>query len=271
MRVASLNIYPVKSLRGLSLTTSGVDALGLAGDRRFLVTTPEGQFLTQRTLPQMALIETFLLPDFLTLSAAGHGEIRVSRFTLQSGDAHTLAVNVWKTTGLLADDCGDEVAAWLSDFLHMPVRLVHIGEKFRRPVSKNENDTVSFADGYPLLILSQASVDDLNARIVERGGEPMPIDRFRANIIVSGSAAFAEDTWTRVRIDDVIFRAAGPCARCIMTTTDQQTGKRGHEPLKTLAAYRRDAIKPSDVNFGQNYINETKTGLVKLGDEVVPI
>lgn len=271
MHVVSLHLYPVKSLRGLTLPSVSIDALGLAGDRRFLVVSPTGQFITQRTLPRMALIETRLQPDLLLLRADGHGELAVRRHTPPTDNTSTLAVNIWKSTGLVADDCGEEAAAWLSAFLQTPARLVRIGEKFHRPVAKSPDDAMSFADGYPLLIVSEASLDHLNARILEKGGEPVPMDRFRANIIVSGCEAFAEDTWTRVRIGDAVFRAAGPCARCIMTTTDQHTGERSHEPLKTLASFRRDPVKPSDVNFGQNYINETKSGLVKTGDLVVPL
>jgi uncharacterized protein YcbX len=130
---------------------------------------------------------------------------------------------------------------------------------------------VSFADAVPFLATSEASLADLNDRIQENQGEPVPMDRFRPNIVVAGGDAFAEDAWNRVRIGSAIFRNAGPCARCIVITTDQRTGERGKEPLKTLASYRRDATDPTNVNFGTNLIHETKQGVVRVGDEIVAL
>ena len=123
----------------------------------------------------------------------------------------------------------------------------------------------------PVLVTGAASLADLNDRIVERGGDPVPMDRFRPNVVVSGGAPFAEDEWPRVRIGDVVLRAAGKSDRCIVTTTDQLTGERGKEPLRTLATYRRDPNDFSGVIFGQNFIHETKRGVIRVGDEVVPM
>jgi uncharacterized protein len=123
-----------------------------------------------------------------------------------------------------------------------------------------------FADAYPFLLMTESSVADLNDRIQENGGDPVPMNRFRPNIVTDGSGALDEDTWTRFSIGGVTFRNAGPCARCIVTTTNQSTGERGKEPLRTLATYRRDAADPTDVNFGINLIHETKTGRVCVGD-----
>jgi hypothetical protein len=149
--------------------------------------------------------------------------------------------------------------------------MVRIGAAFVRPVKPGPRlpgDRVSFADAYPLLVTTEASLRELNRRISEALGDPVPMNRFRPNLVLSGSEAFAEDTWKRIRIGNVVFRSAGPCARCIMTTTDQTTGQRGHEPLKTLAAFRRDPREPSQVNFGQNLVNETKEGVLTVGDAV---
>jgi len=127
---------------------------------------------------------------------------------------------------------------------------------------------VTFADAFPFMVLSESSLHDLNDRMAA----PLPMDRFRPNFVLSDCEEFAEDTWPRLKIGDVIFRAGGPCARCIVTTTDQVTGQRaGPEPLRTLATYRRDSLEPSNVNFGQNLIHETKTGTVRVGDEVEPM
>jgi hypothetical protein len=249
-----------------------VDALGLVGDRRFLVVDPEGRFLTQRTLPRMALIATRLDAATLTLTAAGAGSVEVPR--APDPAAPLVAVTVWKSEGLLAEDCGSAAAAWLGRLLGAPCRLVRIGPAFRRPVRRvpgglDGTPLVGFADAYPFLLASEASRADLNDRLVARGEEPLGWDRFRANLIIEGCAAFAEDTWPRLRIGAIEFRAAGPCARCAVTTTDQATGERGVEPLRTLATYRRDPRSPEDVNFGQNLIHLTVGGRLRVGDAVV--
>lgn len=272
MQLAGLFIYPVKSLKGIALTSAQVDDLGLVGDRRFMVVDENGRFLTQRALPRMALIATALTNDALTLSARGSGSISVPRHsTPGASPAAVRHVVVWKSTGLLADDCGDAAAQWLSDFLGVRCRLVRIGEKFLRPILKpaaGPGDRVSFADAVPFLVISEASLADLNDRLVAQGGEALPMNRFRPNLVVRGGAAFAEDQWPRFRIGKIILRAAGPCARCAITTTDQDTAERGTEPLRTLATYRRDAVEPGNVNFGQNLIHETKSGTLRVGDDV---
>ena len=270
MTLSDLHIYPVKSLRGSRVATAEVDDLGLVGDRRFLVVDENGRFLTQRVLPRMALIDATLSADTLTLSAGGHGAVGVSR---TSGAGATLRnVSVWKSEGLLADDCGDDAGAWLSAFLATKCRLVRIGGRFRRPILKPDvagpGDLVSFADAFPFLAIGEASLAELNDRLIARGEDAVPMNRFRPNLVVRGAPAFAEDTWTRFRIGDIVFRAGGPCSRCAITTTDQATAERGVEPLRTLATYRRDATDPGDVNFGQNLIHETKRGTLRVGDAV---
>lgn len=268
--ISGLYYYPVKSLRGCAVSTLEVDLLGPVGDRRFLVIDPSGKFMTQRTHPRMARIATALDAATLTLSADGAGAIAVPRTSAPAAPLRT--VRVWKSEGLQAEDCGDEAAAWLGAFLGAECRLVRIGEKFLRPVKPAKarpGDVVSFADGYPFLVISEASLAALNERIQENGGKPVPMDRFRPNLVVAGAAPFAEDQWLRFRIGEVVFRHAGLCSRCIVTTTDQQTGERcGPEPLRTLAQFRRDAANPSDVNFGVNLIHETKSGTLRLGDTV---
>lgn len=268
MHASALHLYPVKSCRGLAVPSAEVDDHGFVGDRRFMVVTEdEGMFLTQRSHPRMALIETSLTPDTLILSTPKHGSVSVPRTSSLTPHASIQRrVTVWRST-TSADDCGDEPAGWLSDFLGLPLRLVRMGGTFQRPIVKptaQPGDVVSFADGYPFLVVSEASLADLNSRLVQ----PLPMNRFRPNLVVAGCAAFAEDAWSRVRIGDVVFRNAGPCARCPITTTDQDTAERGKEPLKTLATYRRDPGDPTDVNFGTNLIHETKRGTVRVGDVV---
>lgn len=268
--VTSLYVYPVKSLRGYSVPMAEMDGLGLVGDRRFLIADENGVMLTQRTWPRMALISTGLTADELLLSADGFGDISVPRAA--DSQAALVTVSVWSSAGLLAEDCGDAVAQWLSVALQISCRLVRIGEKFHRPVLKQAalpGDVTSFVDGSPILVISEASLADLNDRILANGGDPVPMDRFRPNLVVSGCTAFAEDEWPSLRVGNVTLRAAGKSDRCIMTTTDQLTGARGKEPLKTLATFRRDPGEPGAVFFGANFIQESKHGVLRVGDEIV--
>jgi len=267
MHLSALHIYPVKSCRGLSVTAAEVDDHGLVGDRRFMVVSAEdGIFLTQRTHPRMALIETTLTKEALTLSSPNHGSVAVPPASHLPPPAPR-RVTVWKST-VNADDCGEEAAEWLSGFLGLPLRLVRMGATYQRPIVKptaQPGDVVTFADAYPFLVLSEASLADLNSRLTD----PLPMNRFRPNFVVAGAAPYAEDSWEKIRIGQVILRNAGPCARCPITTTDQLTAVRAKEPLKTLAAYRRDPDDPTDVNFGTNLIHETKRGTLKVGEAVV--
>jgi hypothetical protein len=274
MHLSALHLYPVKSCRGLSVNTAEVDDHGLVGDRRFMVVTAdEGRFLTQRTHPRMALIATALNRDDLILSTPHHGSVTVGRAlrpTVGDKPRPTRRVTIWKST-VTADDCGDEAAEWLTNFLGSPLRLVQMGGPYLRPNQKpaaQAGDVVSFADSCPFLAVSEASLADLNDRLIARHEEPLPMNRFRPNLVVAGSTPYAEDSWARLRIGGIMFRSAGPCARCPITTTDQETAERGKEPLKTLATYRRDPADPTDVNFGTNLIHETKRGTLHVGATV---
>ncbi len=269
LRLSGIFIYPVKSCRGLALSAAEVDALGIVGDRRFLVVDESGRFLTQRSHPRMALIETAHSAGTLTLAASGHGSVPVPLSPITA--PRLLSVSVWKSENLLADDCGDEAAGWLSSFLNANCRLVRIGEKFHRPVLKKTaraDDLVHFGDAAPFLAISEASLADLNDRLFARGEDALPMNRFRPNLVVTGCAPYEEDRWTRLQIGPLAFRNAGPCARCIVTTTDQLTARRGKEPLRTFATYRRDKTDPTNVNFGVNLIHDTHIGTLRVGDPV---
>lgn len=273
MRVTGLYLYPVKSLRGYAVPTAELDPLGFTGDRRFLVVDATGKFLTQRTVPRMALVDARLSPGALTLSADGAGTVTVP--TVSDPSAPLRTVSIWKSEGLLAEDCGPAASAWLTATLQLPCHLVRIGPKFSRPVLKaaaGPDDRVTFADSCPLLVISEASLAQLNDRIQENHGEPVPMDRFRPNLVVDGCPPFAEDNWTRFRAGPIVFHNIGPCVRCIVTTTDQRTGERtGKEPLKTLATFRRAPTDPTGVIFGVNLVHETKQGLLRVGDTVTPL
>jgi uncharacterized protein YcbX len=275
MFLSSLFLYPVKSLRGYSVDEAAVDALGLVGDHRFLVVDASGRFLTQRTLPRMALIDTQLDSGTLLLFTRDQSPLAVP--VAPDPSAPLLPVEVWSSQGPLAEDCGADAADWLTAFLQTPCRLVRIGPAFSRPMPDKKIPAalkgsgphfVSFADAFPFLLLGEASLDDLNARLTATGSPALPINRFRPNLVVEGAPAYAEDSWQRFRIGEIGFHAGGPCARCVITTTNQLNAERGQEPLRTLATYRRDPSKPSEVNFGQNLLHETKSGLLRVGDPI---
>lgn len=269
LHLSGLYLYPVKSLRGCAVTSAGIDAFGLVDDRRFLVVDAAGRFLTQRTLPRMALIGTTLGDEHLILAARGLPDLIVRRASDPS--APLRRVTVWKHEGLAAEDCGDEPASWLTDFLGVNCRLVRLGREYERFVLKSAarpGDAVSFADSCPFLLIGEASLAGLNDRLIAGNEEPVPMDRFRPNLVVSGAAPHAEDRWKGLQIGPVVFRPAGPCARCVVVTTDQATAGRSPEPLRTLAGYRRDDRDTSLVNFGLNLIHEGKSGVLRLGDPV---
>ena len=272
MHVAGLFLYPVKSLRGFAVASAMLDRFGFVGDRRFLVVDGDGRFLTQRALPRMALIETALTPCELVLRAPHGGSCAVPLHAGRGAEP-TLRVAIWRDT-VEAEDCGVEAAVWLSEILRQPCRLVRLGPAYHRPVNParaEPGDEVTFADAFPLLTLSEASLAELNARLIARGQAAVPMNRFRPNLVLAGATAYAEDSLTRFRAGEGVFRAGGGCARCVVITTDQLTGTREAEPLRTLAGYRRDPADSTRVLFGQNLVHETKTGIVRVGDQVVPL
>lgn len=261
--LSGLYYYPIKSCRGLGVERAVITRRGLDHDRLMMLVDEEGLFLTQREFPRMALIEPHLLPsdegDRLTLRAPDMTALDLPLRT--SGPRQT--VFVWRST-CQAIDQGDAAAEWLSSYLGSRVRLVRIADEFKRAVNPdfavNPDDETSFSDGYPILIIAQSSLDDLNRRLAT----PLPMNRFRPNLVVSGCEPFAEDTWQRIRIGGIDFALVKPCARCSVTTTDQATAEVGKEPLATLATFRRVDGK---VMFGQNVIG-LGTGVVSVGDVV---
>lgn len=256
--IASLHVYPVKSCRGHSLERVGLDAFGLAGDRRFLVVDAGGRFLSQRDTPRLALVSPEVRGGRLSLQAPGAPRLEI--LTRPDGAAF-IDVQIWRDT-CHAVDLGAGAAGWLTRFLEKPARLVAMAADFARPVRKpaaQPGDQVAFNDAHPLLVIGEASLADLDSRLAA----PLPMERFRPNLVVRGSLPYEEDRWRRVRIGECILRASGPCSRCVVTTTDQQTLERGAEPLRALALYRRGS--GGEVWFGQNYINETKVGELAAG------
>jgi hypothetical protein len=247
-QLAALRIYPVKACRGLSLETSEVDRFGLALDRAFMVVgAGDGRCLTQREEPRLALIAVALSRGALTLSAEGAGSVRIG---LVPEDGPRRPVQVWLHAGDGVDQ-GDAAADWLSELVGRPLRLVRIPPEHARRVNPERAPQpafTSFTDGYPFLILSEAALVALNARLAA----PLPMERFRPNLVVAGCEPHAEDGWRRIRIGALELALVKPCDRCAVTTVDPATGKRsGTEPLHTLARYRRSA---GAVLFGQNAV-----------------
>lgn len=258
VQVSELWRYPVKSCKGFQSELVHVDARGIIGDRRYLVINEHGRFMTQREYPAMALIEPHETGTGLILNAPGKEPLEVQG--TQNGER--LTVTIWDdTVEAVTQDPG--AAAWLSDYFGAPMQLVQMAAEFSRRVDPyyavHPSDETSFADGYPLLLISEASLTALNDRLVARGAEPVPMNRFRPNIVVSGCEAFAEDSWKQIRIGTTIFHLVKPCARCIMTTIDQTTGVKALEPIPTLKTFRKNA-DGTKVLFGQNLIHSINPG-----------
>ena len=265
MKISEINYYPIKSCKGTTLTQANVGKYGIAGDRAFMITDENAKFLTQREHAKMALIKPVLSENEIALTAPGMAVMTVP--ILQDGARRT--GQVWRHTVSMVDQ-GDGVAEWLSAFLGTAVRLMGCAPDFVRKLNPQyaprETDETTFADGYPVLITSEASLDDLNTRLIEKGEEPVPMNRFRANIVVNDCAAFAEDNLKHIRIGEVVFNGVKLCPRCPVPTIDQDTGVRGKEPIKTLNAFRRTA--DGDVMFGNNLVH-ANAGVIRVGDEVV--
>ena len=248
LTLGALYRYPVKSLGGEAFEALEVLARGLAYDRHWMVVDQQGEFLSQRKLPRMSLIAASVdAAGILRLNTPGMPELALSACA-----GGPLDVVVWGDS-VRAEAAGPRADGWLSRFLGVPCRLVCFAQDSVRrvdPAFSRATDQVGFADGFPFLLISQASLDDLNRRLAH----PVAMLRFRPNLVVAGCEAFAEDGWRRIRVGELEFRVAKPCSRCIIPTIDPSTGQRGVEPLRTLNSYRRRGNK---VYFGQNLVHES--------------
>jgi len=259
----SIHIYPMKAARAVDLAESLVEPWGLAGDRRWLLVDEDGRFVSQREEPSLARVVVTRGPETINVSATG---VPGRQITIPADGAQLLKVTVWRST-VLAAAAEPEGDAWFSAYLGRPVRLVYLDDPTRRPVDPEygrDGDVVSFADGYPLLLTSTASLAELGRWLTEDGAQPVPMTRFRPNAVVTGAPPWAEDRWRRIRIGAVEFRVVKPCGRCVVTTTDQITGEVGSQPLKMLGRRRRFG---KQLVFGQNMIPDGP-GLIRAGDLV---
>jgi uncharacterized protein YcbX len=265
--VSQLHIYPVKGLGGISLERSLCTERGLEHDRRWMVVDEEGRFLTQREHPRMATVWTDLADGELALAAPDLPELRVKA---AAPDTAPVRVQVWNST-CSALPVSPEADEWLSGYLGFPCRLVYMPDSTQRtsnPQDAGYGKLVGFADGYAYLVVSEASLEALNARLGKKGHAPLPMNRFRPNIVLAGAEPFAEDRLGEVSMGQALLRAVKPCGRCEVTTTDQSTGeRRGPEPLETLASFRDS--REFGVMFGMNYVTE-RGGAIALGDAVRP-
>ncbi|MFE6281146.1 MOSC domain-containing protein [Streptomyces sp. NPDC057877] len=266
-KLHSIHVHPVKAFRALTRQEADVEPWGLAGDRRWVLIDDGGKVVTQRQQPRLALAAAELLPGGgLRLSAPDMDPLEVP--VPAPGDTVPADVFGTKVEGVPADPAAH---AWCGAYLGAEVRLVHMDDPAtRRPVDPEyalPGETVSFADGYPLLLASTSSLEDLNS-LIARGRYaaegPLPMNRFRPNVVVTGAAPWAEDDWSRIAIGDVTFRVARMCGRCVVTTTDQGTAERGREPLHTLGRHRR---LDDGLVFGLNLVPQSG-GTLRVGDPV---
>jgi hypothetical protein len=258
-RVDGLYFYPVKSCHGTPLDVAEVGSRGIVADRQWMIVDANNEFLTQRELPHMALVRPRLIDGVLEMTAPEMPPLSVPPDMRRE----RTQVTVWRDRCVAVDE-GAQAAEWLSTFLEVPCRLVRLPDDEKRradPEYAGPDDQVGFADGFSFLLTSRASLDDLNRRL----SVPLPMNRFRPNIVVDGTDAFEEDRWNRIRIDGITFAVAKPCARCAITTTNQDTAERSHEPLRTLATFRHVAGR--GVMFGQNLIHD-RSGVIHVGAEV---
>lgn len=259
LTISRLRVYPVKGAQGTDLRTMAFDDVGPRHDRRWMVVGPDGGFVTQRMLPRLATVRPGLAGDTLWLAAPGADDIAVPAFF----DGPPLRVRVWEAD-LDAKTGPPDADEWLSDVLRGPYRLVYMGDDTTRPTDPlyAEGHRVSFADGYPALVVGQGSLDAL----ARRAGRLVPANRFRPNVVVEGTRPHEEDRWQRFRAGGMEFSGVKLCSRCNVTTLDQQTGvpDPASEPLRTLASYRQIESK---VYFGLNIVHHG-SGQLRIGDEV---
>lgn len=262
MRLTGLYIYPVKSCRGISVKHARVVERGLEHDRRWMIVDSVGRFLTQRELPPLQLIGTAIEGDVVRLTAAG-----IDPFALplrpDPSETAPLPVRVWRSQ--LVARRHARGSDWLSTVLARPVSLVWMDDEATRATARPPRTPVSFADGYPMLVASEASLAELNRRLIDAGSAPITMERFRPNLVLDGdSQPFVEDELRRFRIGAIGFRGVKPCDRCRVTTVDPETAATGKEPLRTLATFR---ARGGAVYFGVNLAHESE-GELRVGDEV---
>lgn len=266
MLLHQIFIYPIKSLGGISLKKSSVEKRGLSFDRRWMLVNSDGQFITQRENQKLALLQPEITSEHLIIK---HRHNLLESLVLPlyvDASKRRRTVKVWKSI-CEANEVSDIANKWLSEAIGQTCQLVYMPDSTKRSINpkySTNQEFVSFADGYPYLILGESSVADLNIRTTES----VPMNRFRPNLVFSGGMPYEEDNWLKFQIGSVIFRATKPCVRCQITTIDQLSGNKHKEPLKTLAQYRR---KGNEIFMGLNacwtfYENGQEENFLQIGD-----
>jgi len=274
--LTELNLYPIKSCAGISLREATVTPAGLMSehiyDREWMVVDTDGQFMTQRDYPKMALIAPRIKADTLELRAPGMLRLEVPLGLPDPSEEITLTVQVWGES-VQAYDCDETTATWFSKFLGVPCRLVRFHGEAKRFANKEwtkglEAPTL-FSDGYPMLVISEASLADLNDKLQAQGRQPLPMNRFRPNIVVSGIDAFEEDITESFTIGNAVLKPVKPCPRCPMPSIDQASGEFGPNPLDILQTYRANPRVDGGITFGMNAILlEGEGQVLRVGQEV---
>jgi uncharacterized protein YcbX len=259
--LAQIFIHPIKSTQGLPLTRATVGPMGLEHDRRWMLVRPDGSFITGRESPSLVRVKALPTEGGLRLSAPGLPELQVPA---PPADAPRLDVTIWNDR-CSAARVGEPADRWFSQYLGEPVALVYVDARMERPVDPRyagPEERVGFPDAFPLLLVSRASLEELNRRLPR----PVTIEHFRPNLVLEGCEPFAEDSWKRLRVGDVELEIVKPCARCVFTTVDPLTGVKAAngEPLRTLTGFRR---KDNKVLFGQNVLVR-RPGTLQVGAPV---
>jgi uncharacterized protein len=264
MKLTEINVYPIKSLGGISLSSAVVEKRGLRYDRRWMLVNSNNDFMTQRQYPKMALLQPSFDNHFLVINHKTE-KLPSLRIPIQNHSKEEIEVPIWEDF-CMALTLSKEVDEWFSQVLKVPCRLVYMPDTTKRRVDPKyspQEKIVSFADAYPFLIIGEKSLEELNSRL----DVPVPMNRFRPNFVFNGGEPFIEDTFNNFKIGDLPFQGVKPSARCVITTVNQNSGEKGAEPLTTLSTFRKYAHK---VLFGQNLIGHDE-GIVSVGDEIIPI
>lgn len=259
LQISELFIYPIKSLGGIAVQSAVVTSRGLQHDRRWMLVNEHRHFITQREFPQMALLKATIEDEGIAVHHHSSGSLLIP-FNSEKKTLQQFAV--WDDT-CLGQYVSEEFDRWFSEALNMKCRLVYMPDDSEREVDQRyakPGMITSFADAYPFLLIGQSSLDDLNKRMAQ----PLPMNRFRPNIVFTGGDAYSEDLMNQITIAGINFYGAKLCARCVLTTIDQQTAMKAKEPLKTLASYR---MKNNKIMFGQNLVHEN-TGIISVGDDL---
>ncbi len=281
--VSSLHIYPIKSTAGICVSHAKVEEMGLAFDRRFIVSDLSGQFITARTEPKLCLVHTKLVEQGIELFALNQAmNMPTLILSYEKFSKEYKNVTVWKDN-ISGQLCSKEADAWFSHYLQRPCQLLFFGAHSRREgkpldvdtnidvdIKNDKNKKIAFADGYPLLLISQASLNDLNQRLESKQQQTVSMAQFRPNIVIDNCLPFAEDGWQHIRIGNVEFKVSKPCERCIFTTVNPKNAEQHpeQEPLRTLKSFRQ--TNQGEVLFGQNLIALNK-GQIKEGDKLTVI